>query len=81
MKIVTIKEAVTFLVNHYSGMYPEHRFEKVSDCAESIMTHELPDTRFHYENGDWIKDEYCDRFIELIGIITAEWDRIEHENN
>jgi len=79
-KITTIEEAVTFLVKTYSWMHKEHRFEKISDCAELIMEHEIPDTIFHHDNGSWVEDKYCDYFINLIETITTQWDKVEHEN-
>ena len=79
-QITTIDEATKFLIEQYSWMYKEHRFEKISDCAELIMEHDIPDTTFHHKDGSWIKDEYCDYFINLIESITIRWDKLEHEN-
>lgn len=78
-QITTIDEAVKFLIEHYSWMYKEHRFEKISNCAELIMKHKIPNTTFRRDDGSWAKDEYCDHFVNLIETITTRWDKIEHE--
>jgi hypothetical protein len=79
MQITTINEAVKFLVEEYSDIYKEHRFEKISNCAESIMKYETPNTIFRRDDGSWIRDEYCDHFVNLIKAITIQWDAREHE--
>ena len=78
--VTTVAEAVKFLIKHHSDLHDEHRFEKISDCAELIMEHEIPNTIFHHDDGSWVEDKYCDYFINLIETITIQWNKVEHEN-
>ena len=79
IRVITVDGAVRFLIENHSELYKEHRFEKISDCAESIMKHEVPNTVFRHDDGSWIKDEYCYHFMSLIEKITTRWDKTEDE--
>lgn len=77
--VTTVAEAVGFLIRHYSDLHDEHRFEKISDCADSIMKSERPGTTFRHEDGSWTNNDYCDYYINLIATITVRWDSEKNE--
>jgi len=79
-EVTTTAEAVEFLIKHHSDLHDEHRFEKISDCADSIMKSERPNTAFRHDDGSWVNNDYCDYYINLIAAITVQWNSEKNEN-